>query len=350
MIESRHIENILLTEQYRPKYLYSEVVEQNGKLKKVQPEFEIILPNRVKEKFVEGIRGNYLFNGSFGCGKTSLARMLVKQFEHPFIEVNASINPMDILRDEIEPFCVYNSMSSVKKSNCKVVILDELDGASSQFFDAFRNFIEKYKHVRFIATCNDISKIPEGLRTRRFTRIDFAFTEEDEKEMKSAYAYKLFYIAKNNDMTIDKPALSTLVKKYYPDMGSMINVIQDVLNADKKVVEMIDVQSTHTIFKSLFELIFNSTDTVENYKTISREYVSKVTASLLSLYKEFPKYIIEEKPDYINLIPDFMIELEGYQSRRHLQSDVTLTLYALVSKYQQLIQYYNVKNKLNNRQ
>ena len=349
MIETRHIENILLTEQYRPKYLYSETFEKDGKTRKIKPEFEIILPNRVKEKFKEGIRGNYLLNGSFGCGKTSLARMLVEQFEHPYIEVNASKNAMDVLRDEIEPFCVYNSLSSVKKSNCKVVILDEMDGASSQFFEAFRNFIEKYTHVRFIATCNDISKIPEGLRTRRFTRIDFSFTEDDEKEMKSAYAYKLFYIAKNNDMTIDKPALSTLVKKYYPDMGSMINVLQDVLNADKKIVEMVDVQSTHTIFKSLFELIFNSTDTVENYKVISKDYTSKVDASLLSLYKEFPKYIIEEKPEYISLIPDFMIELEGYQSRKHLQSDVTLTLYALVSKYQQLIQYFNVKNKLNHR-
>ena len=46
-------------------------------------------------------------------------------------------------------------------SSMKVVILDEIDGVSDQFFKALRATMETFaSNSRFIATCNYINKLP----------------------------------------------------------------------------------------------------------------------------------------------------------------------------------------------
>ena len=55
-----NLENLLITEKYRPKKLE-----------------DMILPDRIKSIFKNGITDNYIFYGHFGTGKTSLARILI---------------------------------------------------------------------------------------------------------------------------------------------------------------------------------------------------------------------------------------------------------------------------------
>ena len=63
----------LFTEKYRPKNLD-----------------DLILPERVMNKFKDGLTQNMLFAGSPGTGKTSTAKAIVQQFDLPYLYINAS--------------------------------------------------------------------------------------------------------------------------------------------------------------------------------------------------------------------------------------------------------------------
>ena len=69
----RNIQNILLTEKYRPKALE-----------------DLITPKRVGEKLSKGVYQHLLLHGSPGTGKTSAAKVLVKHFKPP--SSNAACN------------------------------------------------------------------------------------------------------------------------------------------------------------------------------------------------------------------------------------------------------------------
>ena len=70
------------------------------------------------------------------------------------------------------------------KDQVKIVFLDEMDGASDQFYKALRATIEKYAHLaRFVGTCNYVNKLPDPILSR-FESISFDFaSKEEEKEV-----------------------------------------------------------------------------------------------------------------------------------------------------------------------
>ena len=137
----------LLTEKLRPKELK-----------------HMILPQRISNIFLNGLGHNVLLSGSPGCGKTTLAKILALPFPHLFINVSDE-SSVDTIRNKINEFC--SSMSVLDgKSSKKIVVLDEFDGASDQFYKALRGTIEKFaSNTRFVATCNYMNKIPEAIQS-----------------------------------------------------------------------------------------------------------------------------------------------------------------------------------------
>ena len=158
--------NQLFTEKYRPKNLK-----------------ELILPDAVMNKFKDGLVQNMLFAGSPGTGKTSCAKAVVNQFELPYLYINASTDTsVDVIRTRIIDFCSTVSIMD-KPGTFKVVILDEVDGVSDQFFKALRATMEQFaSNSRFIATCNYINKLPDPILSR-FEVINFDFDKEEETEL-----------------------------------------------------------------------------------------------------------------------------------------------------------------------
>jgi len=159
--------NALFTEKYRPKNLD-----------------ELILPERVMNKFKNGLTQNVLFAGSPGTGKTSTAKAIINQFELPYLYINASRDTsVDVIRTQITDFC--STMSILDDRNkFKVVILDEVDGVSDQFFKALRATMEQFaSNSRFIATCNYINKLPDAILSR-FEVINFDFDKSEETDQK----------------------------------------------------------------------------------------------------------------------------------------------------------------------
>ena len=90
----KNIENLLFTEKYRPKNLE-----------------DLIVPQRIREKFEKGITTNMLLTATPGCGKTTAAKALVNQFNHPYLYINASVDTgIDIIRNRITDFCTTRSL------------------------------------------------------------------------------------------------------------------------------------------------------------------------------------------------------------------------------------------------
>jgi DNA polymerase III delta prime subunit len=90
--------------------------------------------------FKEGTLQNLLLFGPAGTGKTSLAKLIVKQLGADHLYINASDERgIDTIRDKIVPFA-----SSIGFNGLKVVILDESDYLTAQAQATLRNVIETF--------------------------------------------------------------------------------------------------------------------------------------------------------------------------------------------------------------
>ena len=154
----------LFTEKFRPKNLE-----------------QMILPDRIRKSVGTGeLHQNYLFYGSPGLGKTSLAKVLANNYPYLYINVSDE-SSVDVIREKITNWCSTISLLDGAE-RFKVVVLDEMDGASDQFYKALRATIEKFADTaRFIGTCNYINKVPDPVQSR-FTCISFDFLSKEEEK------------------------------------------------------------------------------------------------------------------------------------------------------------------------
>lgn len=310
----------LFTEKYRPTNLS-----------------ELIVPNRIMTKLENGLYQNMLLFGPGGTGKTSTAKAMVNQFDIPFLYINASLDTsVDVIRSRIVDFCSTVDIINTE-SPIKAVLLDEIDGVSDQFFKALRSTMERFAaNTRFIATCNYINKIPDPIQSR-FELLDYNFTKEDETELKKNYIKRVYTICKNESISIDNEAIAELIKRKFPDLRSTLNVIQGYKAEGKDKITANDIKTFHSVYKDVFELIFNNVDPVQNYKHIVGEYSNRVDDVMASLGNSFVDYITSEQPDAVKHIPAIIITVAEHQSQRNLVIDEVVSLLSLVYKLQTII-------------
>jgi len=302
----------LFTEKYRPKNLQ-----------------DLILPERVMSKFKDGLSQNMLLAGSPGTGKTSTAKAIVQQFDLPYLYINASTDTsVDVIRTRITDFC--STMSILDdRDKFKVVILDEVDGVSDQFFKALRATMETFaSNSRFIATCNYINKLPDPILSR-FEVINFDFDKEEESELTKKYIRRVYDICGKEGMTIEKPALVEFVKRNFPDLRSTLNKLQGFKTQGTTAINVEDVKKFNSVYKDVFELIFNETDPIKNYQYLVGEYSNRVDDVLQTLGDEFIQYIQSEKQSAARFIPQIAVTVAEHQAQRNLVIDQVITLITL---------------------
>lgn len=308
----------LLTEKLRPKELK-----------------HMILPARIKDSFEEGLQQNVLLAGSPGSGKTSMAKVLIKSHPHIFINVSDE-SSVETIRTKIHDFC--STVSILDGENkIKIVVLDEFDGASDQFYKALRGTIEKYaKTTRFIATCNYLNKIPDAIRSR-FQVYDFdPIDKNEELEIKSQWKERISKILNLMGINHDDSNLGTFTKKYFPDMRSALNTIQR-WNIDG-VTDLTEQKINEIVWNNeeIFQIIIGSKDPVENYKLIVGQYSSRVDEVFSSLDSEFIVWLQEKHPTKIGLIPAIIITVAKHQAERNLVIDPVVSLLACIFSLQQI--------------
>ena len=310
----------LFTEKYRPKNLD-----------------DLILPDRVMNKFKDGLTQNVLFAGSPGTGKTSTAKAIVQQFDMPYLYINASTDTsVDVIRTRITDFC--STMSILDdRDKYKVVILDEVDGVSDQFFKALRATMETFaSNSRFVATCNYINKLPDPILSR-FEVINFDFDKDEEAELTKKYIRRVYDICKAEEMTIEKPALVEFVRRNFPDLRSTLNKLQGYKAQGTTNITETDVKKFNSVYKDVFELIFNETDPVKNYKHLVSEYSNRVDDILQTLGEEFIEYIQSEKSSAVKFIPQIAVTVAEHQAQRNLVIDQVITMLSCVYKIQEIV-------------
>ena len=195
----------LFTEKYRPKCVKS-----------------IVLPKRIMEKLPlkeDDKIMNYVFYGAPGCGKTTVAKAIIKQSNSRYLYINGSAdNGIDVIRDRITSFASERSLSIDNKSNIKIVFIDEADMLTRNAFTALRSLIEEYSiSTRFIFTCNYYNKIPDFI-VSRCVCLQFDMTEEELTETYDGFRKIVRYVCKLEQLTIDDDALDMMLHQFLPDM------------------------------------------------------------------------------------------------------------------------------------
>jgi DNA polymerase III delta prime subunit len=210
MIESR--DNLFLwVEKYRPQKID-----------------ECVLPEALKKTFHEyiaqGELPTFLFCGSAGVGKTTVAKALCNEIGAEFLFINGSEESgIDVLRTKIKSFASSVSLTDAKK----VVILDEADYLNPNSTQpALRAFIEEFSaNCRFIFTCNYKNRIIEPLHSRCAV-IDFKIDNKDKQETMGAFFKRAVQILKQENIDFDSKVVAEVVAKHFPDYRRVLNELQ----------------------------------------------------------------------------------------------------------------------------
>lgn len=170
---------------------------------------------------------NLMFTGDPGIGKSSLAKVLVKDVLNcTYLYINASDESgVDTIRYKVVNFA--NTYSFDGK--IKVVILDEVDGLSTvtssgktSAQQALRNVMEEFSNTtRFILTANYPQKIIPALHSR-CQQIDLTIPFD-------LFAKRCLQVLKNEQVKLSgniKNDLMKFIKGKYPDLRKAINELQ----------------------------------------------------------------------------------------------------------------------------
>ncbi len=128
-----------------------------------QPEVVTVLTEQIKEKTVAHA---YLFAGSRGLGKTSVARIFAKELgvtDKDLYEIDAaSNNSVDGIRDLTE-----NVLTLPFESPYKCYLLDEAHMLSKGAWNAFLKTLEEPPaYALFILATTELDKVPETVQSR----------------------------------------------------------------------------------------------------------------------------------------------------------------------------------------
>lgn len=316
-----NLKTILWEEKYRP---------QNLK--------ELIIPQRIRTIFENGVVQSMLLYGTAGIGKTSAAKAICKQFKHNTLYLNMSeTTGVDTIRETIMEFAMNQSILHYDNP-IKVVILDEMDGMSQQAYAALRATMEKCSvNTRFIGTCNYIEKIPDPIQSR-FLMIDFNFSSEEINEVKKGQLLRVIEICKKEGLNITKDAVAKLVLTYYPDFRSIVKKLQRFSLEGKTDVGVDDIKDSASEYAELYNMIITQDNPVENYKFVMKKYSNCVDEAIAALGYPFVEYILKSKPNIMDKIPVITILNAKYQQNLKNCIDPVVVLLANIFELQTEIQ------------
>jgi len=221
------------------------------------------LKSKVSIYLESGDLPHLLLFGKAGTGKTTLAKLLVKNIECDYLYINASDETgVDNVRNKVKSFA-----STIGFKDLKIIILDECDYISPNAQAALRNVMEIFsKHCRFILTCNYVERIIDPIQSRCQS---FQIIPPSKQEVAS-HLYNILH-GEGVDFQIDD--IKVLVNSGYPDIRRVINssqrnVVNGKLKLDTtsilqndyklKLLKILKTQNKKTAFKDIRQLLVDN--------------------------------------------------------------------------------------------
>ena len=273
-----------LYRKYRPQ-TFNDIVGQNHIVS--------VLKNAIDK---DQISHAYLFYGSRGTGKTSIAKIFANEVNNnevyqkenvDIIEIDAaSNNGVDEVRDIKEAIKFLPT-----EGKYKVYIIDEVHMLTTAAFNALLKTLEEPPaHVIFILATTEIHKIPATILSR-CQRFEFKnLSQEQLIDM-------LKYIAKEESLVIEEAAIEKIATLAKGGLRDAISILDQVSNYSEEITLNHILEVTSSISED---------DILEFYRDLLKRDVAK---SLLK-YNEFVAQAKDTKlllNDLINVTRDIIV-------------------------------------------
>ncbi len=308
MIDSRD-EMFLWVEKYRPQKID-----------------DCVLPDSLKKTFKEyiaqGELPNFLFTGTAGVGKTTVAKALCNEIGAEYMMINGSEESgIDTLRTKIKGFASTISLTDAKK----VVILDEADYLNANSTQpALRGFIEEFaNNCRFILTCNFKNRIIEPIHSR-CSVIEFKIDTTDKQTIAASFFKRVNQILKNEQIEFDPKVVAELITKHFPDYRRILNELQRY-SVSGKIDSGILVNMSEESFKTLINFMKN-----KDFTEVRKWVAKNSDADTTSLFREL--YDSATNTMEANSIPQLVLILADYQYKAAFVADHELNIMAALTE------------------
>ena len=243
------------------------------------------------------------FSGPPGVGKTSLANSIATALKRPLVRIAlGGLEDVNELRGHRRTYVgampgrITQGLIDAKKMN-PVIVLDEIDKITrsqrgdptaalleildpeqnSEFRDYYLNFNLDLSNVIFIATANDVGRIPAPLRDRMEFITVSSYTPQEKYEIAKRYLIPQElkkHGLKKSELSITKSALQELIHSYTREAG-VRNLRRRIADMSRKVAR---------------EILKNSSE-------------EKVSITLKNIKEYFDKSVFEiEKTDKIPVV------------------------------------------------
>ena len=239
--------NTLWVEKYRPTTLENYIGNEH-------------LKQKVSAYLESNDIPHLLFYGKAGTGKTTLAKLLIKNIECDYLYINASDeNSVDTVRYKVKEFA-----SCIGFKPMKVIILDECDYITPNAQAALRNIMETFsQHCRFILTCNFVERIIDPIQSR-------CQSFQIVPPSKIQVAKHLHNILVQENIMDPPEDIKILVETGYPDIRRVINsaqrnIVNGKLKLDTssiiqndyklKLLKILETQNKKNAFKEIRQLL-----------------------------------------------------------------------------------------------
>jgi len=296
-------ENSLFVEKYRSKTLEDYI--GNEQLKSIVAQY--IEKNDLQ---------NLLLYGTPGTGKTTLAKLIVNNFNCDYLYINASDERgIDTIRDKVQGFA-----SSASFKPIKIIILDEADFLTIQAQASLRNIIETYSRTtRFILTCNYLERIIDPLQSRCQV---LKITPPSKKEV----AKHIAGILDKEEINYKLEDLVLIVNKHYPDVRKILNTCQ--VNTVDSTLKIDNTVLTGGYKDGLLkELKSPSKDSFKNIRQILAD-------SNLDDFEDVYRFLYDTLDEYGNndlAKAMIIIDIENYMYHANFRIDKEINVMALLA-------------------
>ena len=253
-----------------------------------KPKERIVEFFAVKELMeLRGVKSNsgaiICFSGPPGVGKTSLANSIAEALKRPLVRIAlGGLEDVNELRGHRRTYVgampgrIVQGLIDAKKMN-PVVVLDEIDKVAKsgrgdptaalleildpeqnkEFRDYYLNFNIDLSKVIFIATANDVGRIPAPLRDRMEFIAISSYTPQEKFEIASRYLLPQElkkHGLKKSEVTISKSALKELIHSYTREAG-VRNLRRRIADMSRKVArEILEHPETQKVSLTLKNL------------------------------------------------------------------------------------------------